>query len=357
MDDIIIRTKTAAYPVYIGPNIRFDLTKLLPNNYKSYYIITDKHVGPLYAQDLTAALSGKEVYHYTIPASESAKSMTCYQAVLDDMLESHLDRGSCVIALGGGVVGDLAGFAAATYMRGIAFIQMPTTLLAHDSSVGGKVGINSAHGKNLIGAFYHPEAVIYDTSTLDSLPMREMQSGFVEVLKHSLIDSESFYLSLMEEIPDAASLTPKKVEPFIAKGIKVKAGIVREDEQEKGIRAHLNFGHTLGHAIEKELGFGQMTHGEAVGIGIVFAMMLSERHYHLSLPIKAFRKWLKALGLPDRVPSMLTSEALLGRMMYDKKNKDGRLRFVLMEKIGIVQTDILPKSLVEETLQDFMNET
>lgn len=355
MAPLSIQTKSGCYPVYIGFDLRLKCLELLPKQYSSYYIITDENTGSRYASDVRTALAHKNTYHYTIPNGEASKSMSCYTAVLNDMLEKRLDRGSCVIALGGGVVGDLAGFVAATYMRGVSFIQMPTTLLAHDSSVGGKVGINHDQGKNLIGSFYHPDAVIYDMTTLQTLPLRELKSGFAEVIKHSLLDSPTFYANLEQAIPDLSSLTPTSVQPFIAEGIRVKARFVSLDENEKGIRAHLNLGHTLGHAIENEQGYGQVTHGEGVAIGLIFAMMLSQKKYHSSFPINHFRKWLNALEIPNCVPAGLTSEVLMNRMMFDKKNQGGKLRFVLMKDIGEIRTEVLSETFVKETLDEFID--
>lgn len=354
MDKLIIQTKHADYPVYIGPGLRFRLAELIPDQYSSFYIITDDQVGRYYGDEVYEALSGFKTYIYTVQSGENAKSMKVYQEILDDMLEKQLDRRTCVVALGGGVVGDLAGFVAATYLRGVGFIQMPTTLLAHDSSVGGKVAINHKMGKNLIGAFYHPSAVIYDSETLETLSLRERRSGFAELIKHSLIDSVQFFDQLKAAVPNETAMTPENIQPFIKEGIRVKAGIVSQDERESGIRTHLNFGHTLGHAIESEHGYGRLAHGEAVAIGMVFAMHLSEAHYRRKLPIDKVSSWLKALGLPTQVPAGLNIENILHRMRYDKKTQAGSLRFVLMKEIGSVETKTVAIEEVEEVLSAFM---
>ncbi|MFC7391569.1 3-dehydroquinate synthase [Scopulibacillus cellulosilyticus] len=354
MDKLIIQTKQADYPVYIGPGLRFRLAEMIPEKYSSFYIITDDQVGRYYGDEVYEALSGFKTSIYTVQSGENAKSMNTYQEILDDMLEKQLDRRTCVIALGGGVVGDLAGFVAATYLRGVGFIQMPTTLLAHDSSVGGKVAINHKMGKNLIGAFYHPSAVIYDTETLETLSLRERRSGFAELIKHSLIDSTRFFEQLKAAIPDEAAMTPENIQPFIKEGIRVKAGIVREDERESGIRTHLNFGHTLGHAIESEFGYGRLAHGEAVAIGMVFAMHLSEHYYGHKLRTAEVSSWLEALGLPTQVPAGLSIESILHRMIYDKKTQEGRLRFVLMKEIGSVETKTVDIEEVKKVLSAFI---
>ena len=194
-------------------------------------------------------------------------------------LDFKLDRHSLILALGGGAVGDLSGFVAATFMRGIPFIQIPTTILAHDSAVGGKVAINHPAGKNMIGAFYQPEAVVYDIDFLKSLPEHEIRSGFAEVIKHGLIQDPSFYHWLKENILSIdMMISDENLIHFLSRGVEIKSAIVEEDEKETGIRAYLNFGHTLGHAIEAELGYGKLTHGEAVVIGMLYALQLSEKY-------------------------------------------------------------------------------
>ncbi|WKB37131.1 3-dehydroquinate synthase family protein [Terrilactibacillus sp. S3-3] len=300
MDTLMVRTQTGSYPVFVGKNLRNKAADLLNGGYSAYYIITDSRVAPLYLADLEQNLKEKPIYHFIVPAGEQSKNLALYEQIITDMLEKkQYDRGCCVIALGGGVVGDLAGFVAATFLRGVAFIQMPTTLLAHDSTSAGKWGlITPLEKKNLIGAFYPPKAVIYDTAALETLPLRELQSGFVELVKHSFIDSAAFYEQLKAAIPDQKALTAEAVSPFLLRGIGVKAAIVERDEHESGLRTHLNLGHTLGHAIEKEAGFGALTHGEGVAIGILFAMQLSEAYYGVKLPVQEVREWFAKLGLP-----------------------------------------------------------
>lgn len=354
METLIIRTQTGSYPIFVGRDLLSKAEELVKGDYSGCYIVTDSHVAPKYLSILETALQGRKVFHYVVQAGERSKNLNEYNRIITDMLEKKLDRNVCVVALGGGVVGDLAGFVAATYLRGIAFLQMPTTLLAHDSSVGGKVGIDHALGKNLIGAFYPPEAVIYDTSTLETLPMREMQSGFAELIKHSLISSPDFYHQLKAAIPDRSRLTPDAVGSFLIHGISVKAKIVELDERENGPRKFLNFGHTLGHALEKELGFGVLTHGEGVAIGSLFALKLSEVFYGQALPGREVAEWYARLGLPTKVPDGLTVDRLMEQMRYDKKNRDGHYHFVLMKSIGRLETKQVPENLVRRTLLSFM---
>ncbi|MGA9290227.1 MAG: 3-dehydroquinate synthase, partial [Anaerobacillus sp.] len=270
MDTIKIDTESGSYPVHIGTGIRRNWRDLIHDfaSYSSFYIITDDEVEKRY---LSSIQGGENIPVFVVPSGEESKSFARYSECMTALLEAELDRKACIIALGGGVVGDLAGFAAATYMRGIDFIQVPTTLLAHDSSVGGKTGINHELGKNLIGAFHQPAAVIYDTECLQTLPDREWRSGFSEVIKHALIHDEEFLEWLMDRGKPVQHFTDEELQFMIKQGISVKGAIVIQDERESGVRAHLNFGHTLGHAIEAELGYGQVTHGEAVAIGMIYA--------------------------------------------------------------------------------------
>ncbi|HHY73170.1 MAG TPA: 3-dehydroquinate synthase [Bacillus bacterium] len=359
MKALTITTASKTYPLYIGGGLRFDIQSFihgLGSNFSSILIITDSHVEPLFLNDVKGSLSDfKNVYAYVVPSGEEAKSFSVFYDVLTFALEHELDRKSLVIALGGGVVGDLAGFVAATYMRGIPFIQMPTTLLAHDSSVGGKVAINHPLGKNMIGAFFQPEAVVYDTDMLLTLPEEEWRSGFAEVIKHALIWDKEFYEWLRAEIHSLADLRGDKLQYALAKGISVKAAVVGQDEKESGIRAFLNFGHTLAHAIEAELGYGTMSHGDAVAIGMLFAIRVSEQYYEKDLQLRAFREWFKQYKFPE-IPKTLDAEALLQLMKKDKKAQRGSLTFVLMKNIGEVETvkvadefilDILKKELQE----------
>ncbi len=357
MESLWIQAKSKTYSIYLGKGLSERIVSLLPKSYSAYLIITDDTVGPLHLDFVQTTLAkAAPVYSVTVPAGEASKSFDQYRALLDHLLELNIDRKSCVVALGGGVVGDLAGFVAATYLRGVGFIQMPTTLLAHDSSVGGKTGINHEKGKNLIGSFYHPDAVFYDTSFLSSLPDREWRSGFSELIKHSLLDSDAFFKDLKSSIPDFSSLTPEAVTPFLKRGIEVKAKIVETDEQENGVRAFLNLGHTLGHALEKQSGYGVLTHGEAVAIGMVFALELSEKWLNVALPVQELIDWLKALGLNTTVPTGLSIESIMDSMKRDKKRKGETIRFVLLKSIGAMTLEELPEAFIKDHLAQFMAE-
>ncbi|WP_270179055.1 3-dehydroquinate synthase [Alkalihalobacillus sp. CinArs1] len=351
MESMVIDTTNRSYPVYIGVGISRNWRKLIDqlHPYSKYFLITDETVSEQYLSSFLD--EDKDITVHVIPSGETSKSMEQYAACLTAMLEAGLDRKSCVIALGGGVVGDLAGFAAATYMRGIDFVQVPTTLLAHDSSVGGKTGINHAYGKNVIGAFHQPAAVIYDVNFLRTLPIKEWRSGFSEVIKHAFIQDEAFLDWLMSRGKRVESYTDGELEYIIKKGISIKGKIVKEDEREKGVRAHLNFGHTLGHAIEAELGYGVMTHGEAVAIGMIYALKLSESYYSLNLRIHDIEKWFTQMELPTAVPKSLNANRLLMRMKKDKKAENQSLTFVLLKKIGEPQTVTLDDNAALKLLE------
>jgi 3-dehydroquinate synthase len=331
MDSLSIDTNGGSYPVYIGTGIRFKWQELVKGSYSSFFIITDEEVEGRY---LSSIQQDKEIQTFVVPSGEESKSFSRYHEVMTALLKADLDRQACIIALGGGVVGDLAGFAAATYMRGIDFVQIPTTLLAHDSSVGGKTGINHELGKNLIGAFHQPAAVIYDTECLRTLPDREWRSGFSEVIKHALIHDEAFLNWLMESGKPVQDYSNEELQFIIKKGIAVKGAIVKEDEREKGIRAYLNFGHTLGHAIEAELGYGKMTHGEAVAIGMIYALRMSEEYFQTTFRMDDIEKWFQEIGLPTTVPKELNASQLIERMKKDKKAENKTLQLVLLKRIG-----------------------
>ena len=358
METLVIKAKSKTYPIYLGEDILDQVSTLLPGNSSAFFIVTDDTLAPLYLDQVEQSFQKlAPVYSGIVSSGEQSKSFNVYKELLDQLLELNLDRKACVIALGGGVIGDLAGFVAATYLRGVGFIQMPTTLLAHDSSVGGKVGINHEKGKNLIGAFYHPDVVIYETRFLSSLPDREWQSGFSELIKHSFLESERFFHELKQAIPTFEQLNSETVTPFLQRGIRVKAVIVEEDEQEQGKRAYLNFGHTLGHALEKEAGYGTLTHGEGVAIGMCFALQVSETVLNVRLPKEELVDWLKALGIPTTVPENISTQDLVERMKRDKKRKGEAIRFVLLHKLGEPALVEIPEEVIIKELERFRDES
>ncbi|MFD1038684.1 3-dehydroquinate synthase [Virgibacillus byunsanensis] len=344
MNDLFIKSSSHSYHIYIRENIRFNVNELLAKTYSSILIITDENVAPLYLEDVKESLPSERVYTTIIPATERSKGIQTYYQVHTEAIQYGLDRESLIIALGGGVVGDLAGFVAATYMRGIDYIQMPTTILAHDSSVGGKVAINHELGKNLIGNFYPPVAVVYDVQVLETVSEKEVRSGYAELIKEALIADESFFKSIMDT--SLTSLTNEQLTTHIRQGIAIKATIVEQDEREANTRKYLNLGHTLGHAIESELGYGSITHGEAVAIGMLFAMRVSEQKYFIKLPDQELLEWLQNNNYPLQLGSINTNN-LLNRMKSDKKAVSGKLQMVLLKDVGV--------PVIEEVSEDDLN--
>jgi 3-dehydroquinate synthase len=359
MEQISIRTNSKTYPVYLGTGATQQIEAFLHQSFPTLtkvLIITDETVGKLYLKKLEDLLESFSVVHFVVPSGEHAKTFDVYHQCLTFALEQKLDRKSMVLALGGGAVGDLSGFVAATFMRGIPFIQIPTTILAHDSAVGGKVAINHPLGKNMIGAFYQPEAVFYDLDFLLSLPPKERRSGFAEVIKHGLIQDRDFYEWLTTNINNLQQLTEKQLSYFLKKGINIKGTIVSADEKETGVRAFLNFGHTLGHAIEGEAGYGNITHGEAVAIGMLFSLRLSMMKLGLHFDLQAFQTWLKRIGYETKLPAGLELKRLIKRMEQDKKSIGGRVQFVLLDEVGSPRIDEMAYPILLQELELFRKE-
>jgi 3-dehydroquinate synthase len=337
MQEHIIHTPSKSYPVYIGPGSIQQLPIFLQDAFSKVtkiMIISDETVSNLHLPSVKTVLNDFQVVEHIVPKGEAAKTFETYYECLSFALEQKLDRRSLILALGGGAVGDLAGFVASSFMRGIPFIQIPTTILAHDSAVGGKVAINHPLGKNMIGAFYQPEGVVYDISFLQTLPKGELRSGFAEVIKHALIQDENLYDWLRLNVNELDCLPFDDLQYMLLEGIKIKGKIVAEDEKENGIRAYLNFGHTLGHAIEAEVGYGAITHGEAVLIGMLFALQLSEEIAGLQWDKAEFISWVTKLGYSLDIPRGLIIENLIERMKQDKKTIGQNINFVLLKDIG-----------------------
>ncbi|MCE7793316.1 3-dehydroquinate synthase [Salipaludibacillus sp. CUR1] len=336
---LLVNSETTKYPIYIDTDLRYQtyelINKSLDKKASAFIIIADDTVAGLYLDDVVQSFpSESRPYVATVPSGEASKSFEQYERLLTECLKNGLDRQAVIIALGGGVTGDLAGFVAASYMRGVRYVQMPSTLLAHDSSVGGKTGINHPMGKNLIGAFHPPAAVIYDSGMLYTLPEKEWRSGFAEVIKHGFIADPSFLKWVEENIQSFKSIKTDVLNELLRRSIKVKAEIVEKDEKEQGIRAFLNFGHTLGHSIEAELGYGRMTHGEAVAVGMIFALKLSEKVYKHSLEYERTCKYMNTLGYRLEIPAECNRDRLLERMKLDKKASYKQINFVLLKELG-----------------------
>ena len=343
-----------SYPIHIGTDL-IDQPSLFTACEKatSIYIVTNTTVAPLYAARLTKTLKtfGKVVRTITLPDGESYKDWKNLQLIFDDLLKFGADRQTMLVALGGGVIGDMTGFAAASFMRGIRFIQVPTTLLAQvDSSVGGKTGINHPLGKNMIGAFHQPVAVIADLNTLKTLPPRELSAGLAEVVKHGAIADAQFLDWIEANAAALLACDTTALGHAVLRSCEIKSAVVSADEREGGIRATLNFGHTFGHAIEAGLGYGEWLHGEAVGCGIVMGADLSHRLNHISKPeLERLTKIIQAMNLPI-VPPKFGAARYMELMQVDKKTEGGQIRYVVLEKIGRAQIQSVADALVLETL-------
>ncbi len=339
-----------SYDVIIGQGLLSELgaraAELLQR--KKCIIVTDSNVGPLYAHSaqMSLANAGITAFVLTVPAGEASKSMKVVEDVCREMLKCGLDRKSFLVALGGGVIGDLAGFAASIFLRGVPFIQVPTTVLSQvDSSVGGKTGVNTPEGKNLIGTFYQPALVLADVDTLKSLPPREYGEGFAEIIKHAAIRDAAMFdkiTAVAEGKGDLADLIRQNVE--------IKARIVEADEHETiGLRALLNFGHTIGHAIEASAGYGEMLHGEAIGLGMIAAAAISSQLTGLP-PVGRAKivNLVKRFDLPTRLPDSMGVEVILDHMKHDKKFSEGKIRFVLLRALGeaFVSKDVTEEHIV-----------
>ena len=354
---LTIETETKRYPVFIGSGAIGKLPGYLAEEMEpisNVWIIADQTVADLYLQRLMNLLSPMfgECIISIVPAGEHCKTMEVFEKCHSDGLKANANRKTVILALGGGAVGDLAGFVAATYMRGIRFVGIPTTLLAHDSAVGGKVAINHPLGKNMIGAFHQPEAVFYDLDFLYTLPEKEWRSGFAEIVKHGLIGNPDFYEWLLLNIGNLKEVTKDQLARMIRNGIEVKASVVKQDERELGIRAYLNFGHTLGHALELNAGYGTMTHGEAVMTGMVFALKMSMEKSGLYFDLNRFTDWIKRLGYMTEVPKG-DGTKLLESMKKDKKTTGEKVTFVVLKKLGEPATIKMEQEEVLECIERY----
>jgi len=325
-----------SYPIFIGAGAmehKEDLARAIPA--RDILLVTNTTVGPLYAERLTAALAPRRCIEVSLPDGEVHKTLANVTRMLDVLIANRFARDCCVVALGGGVVGDMAGFAAACYQRGVPFVQVPTTLLAQvDSSVGGKTGVNHPGGKNLIGAFHQPSAVFADTNTLNTLPDRELRAGLAEVIKYGLIVDQAFFGWLEEHAERLLARDPAALTHAIRRSCEIKAEIVARDEREQGDRALLNLGHTFGHAIESATQYSGWLHGEAVGAGMLLAADMSERLGWMSAgDVSRVERILRKFGLPIDV-SALPATTLAEKMKIDKKVAAGRIRLVLLKAIG-----------------------
>ncbi|MUT65476.1 3-dehydroquinate synthase [Paenibacillus sp. NEAU-GSW1] len=332
-----------SYPIYIGEGLLQEASSYFLKHGTSVrsplMIVTDEYVAGHHLQALENSLKagGFQVASAVVPSGESSKSLSMLEELVTKALEAGLDRKSTIVALGGGVVGDLAGFVAASYMRGIKFVQVPTTILAHDSSVGGKVAVNHPLAKNIIGAFYQPEFVLYDLNTLQTLPPRDVSAGLSEVVKHGLIWDSEFTDWCDANADKLLALEPDALGYALYKGSSVKAAVVSQDERENDLRAILNLGHTIGHALEAVAGYGEMLHGEAISIGMIGSAKLGLRYGAPEEVYTTTKQVLAKCGLPVKLPEHFDVDAIMKAMMHDKKFMENTMTFIVPTAIGKVE--------------------
>jgi 3-dehydroquinate synthase len=349
---------SSSYEIYIGKDIvdRMGLLLAKHNWGDRYVIITDSIVSDLHGTRVEGTLKemGLKTDMIDFPAGEASKDIQTSLRIADRLLAMGADRTSALIALGGGVVGDITGFMASVYMRGIPYIQVPTTLLAQvDSSIGGKTGIDLSTGKNILGTFYQPRGVFIDLAFLKTLKPRELKNGLAEVVKYGVIDDPELFSTLEARAKDIKSGNMDLLEEIVTRSCRIKKGVVEIDEQEKGVRRILNFGHTIGHAIETESEY-TIPHGDAVSMGMAAATAISERmHYLTAEDRERIIALIRAIGLPDRIPKDLKHDGIFARIKGDKKKAGDVLNFVLLKKIGIpFVTSGVPEQLIRETIEE-----
>lgn len=358
MKTLHVNLGTRSYPIHIGTGLLDNPELIRPHiQGQEVMVVTNETIAPLYLKRTLALLDGYDVATVILPDGEQYKTLDTLNLVFDALLKKHFTRRCTLIALGGGVIGDITGYAAASYQRGVNFIQIPTTLLAQvDSSVGGKTGVNHALGKNMIGAFHQPQCVIADTETLNTLDDRQLSAGLAEIIKYGLINDADFFAWLEQNMPGLLARDPDALAYAIERSCHDKAEIVAADERESGVRALLNLGHTFGHAIETGTGYGNWLHGEAVGCGMWMAAELSHQHgWFTQTELDRTRDIIVKAKLPIEPPASMSSEQFLDIMAVDKKNLEKKIRLVLMKGIGksFISVDFdnaLLKELLEKKL-------
>lgn len=356
MPELRVELGDRSYPIFIGVGELDNADRFEPYiSGSQVMVVTNETVGPLYMRRLEQSLSFAETLtKVVLPDGESYKNLETLNLIFDALMSNKHNRKTTLVALGGGVIGDMVGFAAACYQRGVNFIQVPTTLLAQvDSSVGGKTAVNHPLGKNMIGAFYQPKSVVIDTSLLTTLSDRELSAGLAEVIKYGLIADEVFFDWLEENMDALVGRDAEALAYAIERSCQIKADVVAKDEKEGGLRAILNLGHTFGHAIEAHLGYGEWLHGEAVGAGMVMACNMSRKLGWLAEDVvERATRMIKCAGLPVAPPEAMTPDTFLKYMLVDKKVLDKALRLVLLKRCGeAVVTSDFPESILQETLQ------
>ena len=358
MSSVAVELGDRSYPIHIGAGLlESDLHELIePLRGTQVALITNPTVSALYAETVLQALSSYSVDVIEVADGEAHKNLATYSEVMDALMTHRHNRTTTLVALGGGVVGDLTGFVAATFQRGVDFVQIPTTLLAQvDSSVGGKTAVNHPSGKNMIGAFYQPRTVIIDTNVLSTLPPREYAAGLAEVIKYGVIADADLFSWLEDNVAAIQNKDEDALAYIIKRSCEIKAQVVAQDERESGLRAILNYGHTFGHAIENLSGYGTWLHGEAVAVGMVMAAEFSERERLLQQGVAdRVKSLLEAFGLPVRLQGAVTPDAMVQAMGMDKKTMDGQIRFILAERLGQVRVvSEYDSNRLMETLEQF----
>ncbi|WP_411994213.1 3-dehydroquinate synthase [Agarivorans sp. DSG3-1] len=357
MECLTVALGERSYPITIGQGLlnQADLFSSAISS-KKVMVVTNTTVAPLYLEQLLACLSGYTVDVVSLPDGEQYKNLDTLNQIFSELLAQQHSRDTTIVALGGGVIGDMAGFAAACYQRAVPFIQVPTTLLSQvDSSVGGKTAVNHPLGKNMIGAFYQPKAVIIDINCLATLDKRELAAGMAEVIKYGIIYDADFFSWLEDNLDQLMNLDPALMTRAIARCCEIKAEVVAKDETEQGIRALLNLGHTFGHAIEAEQGYGVWLHGEAVGAGMVMAAETAELAGMIDKTlVERMRKLIERTGLPIVPPQNMGLAQFIPHMMRDKKVLDGKLRLVLPSSIGTAEVvDTITESDIKTVINRF----
>ena len=355
MHVVTVKTPSDNYPIHIAAGRLDAVSESVPSDASAVILVTNTAIDRLYGDRVRAGLAtlACPVQTVLLPDGEAYKSLDTLNQIFDAMLKAQHDRRAVIVALGGGVIGDMAGFAAAVYMRGIRFVQVPTTLLAQvDSSVGGKTAVNHPLGKNMIGAFHQPVAVEIDTDVLQTLPQREISAGLAEVIKYGLIMDAAFFQWCETHATALVQRDPAIISEAIRRSCQFKAEVVGEDERESGRRAILNLGHTFGHAIEAGLGYGQWLHGEAVGCGLIMAAELSNRVFGLpEAEVQRVRALVAAIGCPTTAPILGGAEQWFSLMTGDKKAEAGQIKFVLMPRIGEAVVQPADSQAVRQVLE------
>ncbi len=343
MKTLTVELEDRSYPIHIGEGVLERIGALFLERGISQksplMIVSDDQVATRHLARVKKLLTdaGYRVSESIVPSGEPSKSLAVLERVIGEALEAELDRHSTIIALGGGVVGDLAGFVAASFMRGVKFVQIPTTILAHDSSVGGKVAVNHPLAKNIIGAFHQPEMVLFDIAVIRTLPDRQIRNGYAEMIKHGLIWDEAFVRWYDEHADMLLALDGEALQHALYVGCQIKSHVVSKDEREHDLRAILNLGHTIGHAIEAVAGYNEILHGEAIAIGMVGAAKLAMRYGQPETIYKETKRLLQKFGLPVQLPSHYDTDRIMSAMAHDKKFKEGTMVFVIPTAIGAVE--------------------